>query len=209
MHPSTLNKYLQLCIDKGLIVENQNSYRIIKFKDIIRLLHSETGLYFHNYSILKNDTIDFKSIIQDIENKIVFDNSIRKQNHLINKKRRIVNTVWLKGQTDIKAKISKNQLKKCSTYSSVDDAVTRLNYNSKIVTSARNISSRVQFSVSKSNKILNRMPSIKRNINVLWFKGCNSLLFDTLKAQYPDAVIIPCVKFNKIKVCFGSSIEIL
>ena len=53
------------------------------------------------------------------------------------------------------------------------------------------------------------MTSIKRNIDVMWYKGCNSMLFETLRAKYPQAVVIPCVKFNKIKVCFGSSIEIV
>lgn len=209
LHPTTFSNYLSQAIEKGYIVECENSYSVVKFRDILSSFYCETKLYFSHYSILKSNTIDFKQILRDVEDKVVFDNSIRKQSYVLNKKKVIVTTVWLKGQTDIKAKISKNVLKRCSTYKSVEDAVAQLNYNSNIITSARNISSNLSFSVSKSNKILNRMTSIKRHINVLWFKGCNSFLFESLKAKYPKAVIIPCVKFNKIKVCFGSSIEIV
>ena len=209
LHPTTFNNYLAKAIELGYIVEHENCYSVVKFKDVVRSFCKDTELLFFQNSILKSRVIDFKKILRDLEDKIVFDNSIRKQSYILNKKKVIVTTVWLKGQTDIKARISKSALKKCSSYQSVEDAVAQLGYTSKIITSARNISSNLSFSVSKSNKILNRMTSIKRNIDVMWYKGCNSFLFESLRAKYPQAVVIPHVKFNKIKVCFGSSIELV
>lgn len=213
LHPTTFNNYLSLAIKLGYIQEN-NAYKVIPFRDIVKDFKYKTDLIFWKHKILQSKEISFKRILIEIENIITFDNVIRRQQFRIKQKGKRIEAINYLKQTDKKScpklsyKYLKDIMKKGLNCVANNELIEK--YSPTIRTSARNVSKHTSFSVSKSNKILNRSTNLyKREIVSKWFIGVSFFKLEELKVKYPKATIIPFTKHNKIKVCDGSMISVL
>lgn len=213
LHPTTFINYLNKAKELGYIIESDN-YKVIPFRDIVRDFKYKTDLIFWKHKILQSKEISFKRILIEIENIITYDNVIKRQEFKIKQKGKRISAINYLKQTDKKScsefsykylkGIMKNGLKCVANNELIK------NYSPTIRTSARNVSKHTSFSVSKSNKILNRSTKLyNRKIISKWFVGVSFFKLEELKVNYPNATIIPFTKHNKIKVCEGSLINII
>lgn len=213
IHPTTFIKYLNICLENGYIRfdEVNNCYVATKFDSIIKDYFDNTGNYFSKHKILKSKDLNFKNILIQIEKHIVYDNVIARQEFKIKTNGEKVKAIKFLSQTENKSfrgyskgflnKILKNGLH-C-----VENKELLSNYSDTIRTSARSASKQTGFSVCKSNKLLNNLDQYTRKIDSYWINGISFFKLEELRIKHPQAIIIPFVKYDKIKVCQGSIIE--
>lgn len=216
---NTFSKYLSEAIRLGYILDEGATYRIIKFKKIIKSEFEGSERCFTNHRIIKKSkSTDFKKIKYEFEQLLTVDNVIRRQERRIAQKKKftfktgnfriqsnILGTeLTRQGGLSYKGKVIPQRVRRKVVLEHSDSM-----FNDKVVTSARNLAKKIGVSVSKANQILNRTDFYIRKHIVLWINGCNSTNYELTMAKYPDAVVIPCYKKDRIKVCFGCEVTCL
>lgn len=211
---NTYSKYLQEAIELGWISKESNGYRIIKFREIVIDQYSELELFFDKHRILASKSLDFKEIEQQINELLIIDNIIKPQQRKINQKSLIelferfsnngtdkkVKDEWYELPYKTRLRIVQAYKKKCVQ----DQKNNSQQYRKDVITSVRHASKKLSISKYKASKVMNGARNFDRTILSSWVKGVSFIKMEQLKIQFPNATIIPFMKFDKIKVCHGS-----
>lgn len=218
---NTFSKYLSEAIDQGFIIEEKDCYKIIKFKTILKKLLKGSNVCFNNHQIIKkSNSTDFNEIKDEFEQLLIIDNIINRQQKKIDKKTKFVNDTQNYRFHNLKfgtGNTSKEELSMIHRDKTLPKRVRKKDvleksdflFNDKIITSARNTSKKIGVSPSKANKILNRKNFFLRKPTFFWLNGCNLAVYEYAINMYPEATVIPCSKINRIKVHFGSELNLL
>lgn len=208
---NTYSNLYKRAIEAGFIVEQAKGFRVKKLSHIIRELFKETEIYFSNHGILKGDSLDYRTIKNELLAYLVKDNVISRQQRAIDKNELLdlfdavhrmdtdirTKQKWYALDAKTRKRVTREALKRGRKADGQNLGV--------VITSVRHLSGILGISIYKANKILNESGDVfKRKIVVKWIKGCTGFNFDMARALYPLATVIPCVQADKIKVCFGS-----
>lgn len=218
---NTFSKYLTEAINNGFIIEEKDCYKIIKFKKIVKQLLKGSNVCFNNHKMIKKSkSTDFKQIQNEFEQLLIVDNIIDRQQKKIDKKAKFVNDTQNYRFHNLKfgtGNTSKEELSMIHRDKTLPKRVRKKDvleksdflFNNQIMSSARNVSKKLGMSVSKANKILNRKNFFLRKPTFFWLNGCNLAIYEYAINMYPEATVIPCSKINRIKVHFGSELNLL
>jgi hypothetical protein len=212
--PSTFIKYLNQCEELGWIKKSGGNYTAIPLEKILTDFNSQTNLFFAKHKVVKKgQNFAFNEVLKEIEQILLIDNVIVPQQHVKDKKETFINdyktltaptgTKMIRRITDSQYKMVKSGMR-CAGIE-----VSKMKFTSDIVSSARHTSAKLGISLAKANKILNYGGKVERTIQVRWYHGISFVKLELLRLQYPNASVIPFVNYNKIKVCLGSSLNLV
>ena len=210
MSTNTFCKYLNQSLLLGHVTDQGDRYTLKKFEDVVREFCEVNNLHFNNHQILKRKSqLSFKETLAEFQEYLLLDNTLGRQEKAIKRKNDKIES-YRKLRT-VKRHAGGGCSKKdkeliSSGQHRVENIYAHLNYRSSNVTSARHSGNAIGVSHQKANKILNSLKTATRNILVKWVHGISMFKIEQLRSRYPQATIIPLIQYNKIKVCFGSSI---
>ena len=214
MSPATFKKYFKEAIDNGHVFKDGDIYKVEKFSKILSDFYQETGLALDKHEILQGDNLNFKNILSELQGLLVVDNVIKQQLTQIDRKRKDIRLIKFANKTEKSDSfLHKSEMKRLRKLSkdgklgaSYADQLSN-SYRSTVITSARHTAKKLGVSVKKANQILsNSGNSFKREILVKWVYGISIFKIEKLRHQFPNATIIPMMNYNRIKICFGSSL---
>lgn len=200
LSPQTFSKYLKQCISEGWIIEESDGWRAIPLPKILRQFNAETGLFYGKHNILKGKSTDFYQILDEFEQGLLISNIIDRQEYVLSKKMKL---------TSKKSRTVKCALKEFRGKDSqfcAEKAIKSI--NQKYVTSARRTAEILGVSRNKANKILSSGKKVKREIDFIWKKGIHPERIYALREEYPNAQIILFPRYDRYKICFGSSLSL-
>jgi hypothetical protein len=214
---SSFKKYLQEAIDLGYIVEKEDRYVVIKFKEIVRHFCKEHDIYFGHYKILRNKSsqTNVKNICEELLRIAIMDNVINPQEYMIAKKNKDIELVRYSLKTDKKPsylpKRDYSRLKKLSNSGTLSAQGLRSLYSSKtdiVVSSNRHASKRIGISNFKAGQVLSKGDRyFSRSKLDTYYPGCNQFNLEALRNQHPRAWVVPLPNYNKIRVSYGSQLH--
>ena len=200
LSPQTFSKYLKDCISEGWIIEESDGWRGISLKKIFSQFNNQTGLFYGKYNILKGKSTDFYQILDEFEQGLLISNIIRPQQKMAAMKSKLLSKNYWTVRKSLR-KFAEESPSLCA-----DEIIDSM--NSEVVTSARSVAKKFNVSVSKANKMLNSETMVKREKRFLWVQGILPGRDSALREMYPSATILLFPKFNRYKVCFGSSLSL-
>lgn len=193
------SRLLKELIAEGSIEECGKYYRIIKFKEIIHEYYETTHLRVGAFNLIQNHkTLKYHEILNDLYSQLIITNVIGPQKYLIQRKKDL-SSIYSRTVLN-----SNRFFKKRNEYRCVDDIIKSVNED--IMVSCRLIAERLSISIDKANKILNSSKLFSRDIKELWIKGIHREKIDKIRRFYPTSIVIPFVKADKYKICFGSKL---
>lgn len=214
IHPSTYKSLINQAIEMGVVQSKGDYLVVINFVKAFKIIFQDYDFFFKKRQILRQSGTDFKQIYSQILQFAVEDNIIApQQKHIQNKQYfNILERIASSKGTDKRALNEWRAIsprKKASIVKHYRQCIQNgKQFSQDVVTSCRHTAETIGVSKYLANKTLNKNDLFSREIVVKWVKGISFVKIEQLKIAFPSATIIPCVKSNMIKVCFGSSLKL-
>jgi hypothetical protein len=213
--PNTLKKYIAIAVKSGYIIEGEDRYEIIPFREILKSISKENKtFYFASHAILRDGRTNVKHIKRVLLRFAVNDMVIRPQVYKIEMKVQeldLINKLTSTGKKQPVLNKHEYQQAKRIIKKGRHNVATAVklskSINRNIVTSARHTAKKIGVGITLANKTLNDGATVyDRREECFFLKGANLFNLDKAKSDYPRAKIIPLPYTNSIKVCFGSTL---
>lgn len=211
----SFKKYLTKSIELGYIIEKEDRYVIIKFKEIVKHFCGEQKIYFGYYNILRNrSNVTVKTITEELLCISMMDNVIKPQEYVIERKKRDIGIIKHSLKTDKKPrplskrdyarmkKLAKQGMLSAKSLQRLIDSTTGI-----VISSNRHASRKTGISNFKAGQVLSKGGKyFSRTKLEKYHHGCNAFNLEKLNHMYPKAWIIPLPHYDKIRVSFGSQL---
>jgi AraC-like DNA-binding protein len=224
----TFNKYFEKSMENGWITSFEKNHKVINLVKILRDFKEKTGLLIFDHQIIKRTkTHDFNQVKKEIIDILIVDNVIRPQKYHINKANLLLRNskTILSTEEGIQRSVNSPEVNK--NYSlKMASIAKRIGYSSKdcdnmvkevrkvnslklrnklnVVSSCRHTSNIVGVSIMRANKALGTSKIFKRDIHDYYVPFVHPEQLESLKLQFPEAVVVYRPFINKIVVRFGS-----
>ena len=212
---NTLKKYIAIAVESGYIIELEDRYKIIPFRDILKSISKENKtFYFAAHAILRDGRTNVKHIKRVLLRFAVNDMIIRPQSFKIEMKVQeldLINKLTSTGKKQPSLSKHEYQQAKRIIKKGRHNVATAVqlskSINRNIITSARHTAKKLGVGITLANKTLNDGATVyTRKEECFFLKGANLFNLDKARADYPKAKVIPLPYTNSIKVCFGSTL---